>query len=109
MLRLIALEHAKLIAETQGVIRIWPARFQFADVPAWVEGIARMAEVAGIDHVRIGTAMEGGIHEVGADYVDLPVLTGRLLKQGFGPADEAKVLGGNSRRVWRKVVATHSA
>ena len=95
--------HAKLIAEVQGVIGIWPARFQFADVQAWVVGIARMAEVVGIDHVGIGTDMEGGVNEVWADYADLPVLADGLLLHGFSPEDAAKVLGGNYLRVWRKV------
>jgi len=107
--RLISAEHAKLIAEGRGVIGIWPARFQFADVPAWVEGIARMVDVAGIDHVGIGTDMEGGINEVWADYADLPMLADSLLAHGFGPDDAAKVLGGNYLRVWRNVVEACTA
>ena len=107
--RLISADHAKLIAQTQGVIGIWPARFQFADVPAWVEGMARMADVAGIDHVGVGTDMEGGINEVCVDYADLPVLADCLLRHGFTPVDAAKVLGGNYRRVWNTVVQARSA
>lgn len=101
--RLISMEHAKLIAAVRGVIGIWPARYQFADLQAWVVGMARMAEVVGIDHVGIGTDMEGGVNEVWADYADLPSLAGSLLTQGFSPEDAAKVLGGNYLRVWRKV------
>jgi membrane dipeptidase len=107
--RLISADHAKVVAATGGVIGIWPSGFEFADLGAWVEGMARMAELVGIDHVGIGTDMEGGIDEVWADYAQLPLLADRLLRSGFGPEDAAKLLGGNFLRVWRAVVEARAA
>ena len=99
----------KLMADIGGVIGVWPARWQFANTHSWVEGIARMADVAGVDHVGIGTDFEGGIHEVWSDYADLPVLADALLKQGFSPEESSKLLGGNYMRVWKRVVEARKA
>jgi membrane dipeptidase len=103
--RLISAEHAKLIASSGGVIGIWPSGSSFVDARAWIAGIARVVDVAGVDHVGIGTDMEGGINEVWADYADLPVVADMMLKQGFTPAEASKLMGGNYVRVFREAVA----
>lgn len=41
-----------------------------------------MVDTAGVDHVGIGTDMEGGVNEVWDDYADLPAVADLLLKQG---------------------------
>jgi len=61
-------------------------------------------EVAGVDHVGIGTDMEGGVNEVWASYGDLPFLADLLLKQGFNPEEASKLMGGNYVRVFDKAV-----
>jgi membrane dipeptidase len=103
--RLISPEHARLMAEVGGVIGVWPSDFSFADGRDWVAGIARMVDTAGVDHVGIGTDMEGGVNEVWDDYADLPAVADLLLKQGFSPAEASKILGGNYVRVFRQVAA----
>ncbi len=57
--RLISADHAKLMAQAGGVIGVWPAAYQFVDARDWVSGIARLVDVAGVDHVGLGTDMEG--------------------------------------------------
>ncbi len=101
--RLISRDHARLMAQAGGVIGVWPAAYTFVDARDWVAGIARLVDVAGVDHVGLGTDMEGGINEVWDDYADLPAVVGLLLRRGFSPAETTKLIGGNYVRVFRQV------
>jgi len=103
--RLISADHARLVAEAGGVIGVWPAAFVFVDARDWVAGIARLVDVAGVDHVGIGTDMEGGVDEVWDDYADLPAVVDLFLRRGFSPAETAKLIGGNYVRVFRQAAA----
>jgi membrane dipeptidase len=103
--RLISADHAKLMAQAGGVIGVWPAAYQFVDARDWVAGIARLADVVGVDHVGIGTDMEGGVNEVWDDYADLPAVVDLLLRRGFSPAETTKLIGGNYVRVFRQAAA----
>jgi membrane dipeptidase len=103
--RLISIEHARLMAQVGGVIGVWPSGYSFVDARDWVGGIARMVDAAGLDHVGIGTDMEGGVNEVWDDYADLPAVADLLLRQGFSPAEAGKLLGGNYVRVFRAATA----
>lgn len=99
--RLILPEHARLVAETGGVIGIWPPVSQFPTLDAMAAGMARMVDVAGIDHVGLGTDMRGLVGPSALpDYDRLPDLADALLAAGFSPADTAKMLGGNYLRVF---------
>ena len=103
--RLISADHARLMAQAGGVIGVWPAAYQFVDARDWVSGIARLVDVAGVDHVGLGTDMEGGVNEVWDDYADLPAVVDLFLRRGFSPADTTKLIGGNYVRVFRQVAA----
>jgi membrane dipeptidase len=99
--RLISPEHARVVAQTGGVIGIWPPVTIFADMKAYVGGIARMVDAVGIDHVGIGSDMLGLLSPSAFDsYRRLPDLAAALLAAGFKPDDAAKVLGGNYVRVF---------
>ncbi len=53
-------DHARAIAATGGVIGIWPVTAYFPNVVAYAtEGFARMVDIAGIDHVGLGTDQLG--------------------------------------------------
>jgi membrane dipeptidase len=106
--RLISAEHARLVAQIGGVIGVWPSGYQFVDARDWVRGIARLVDVVGVDHVGIGTDMEGGVREVWDDYADLPAVADLLLRQGFAPAEASRLLGGNYMRVFRRVAAARA-
>jgi membrane dipeptidase len=103
--RLISADHARLMAQAGGVIGVWPAAYQFVDARDWVAGIARLVDVTGVDHVGIGTDMEGGVNEVWDDYADLPAMVDLFLRRGFSPADTTKLIGGNYVRVFRQAAA----
>jgi membrane dipeptidase len=102
--RRISKEHARLVASTGGVVGVWPPRFIFPDRAAYAAGIARMVDVAGIDHVGIGTDMMGlPTGSVFEDYRELPAVAAALRATGFAPLEIAKILGGNYRRVFGAV------
>jgi membrane dipeptidase len=104
--RLISHQHARLIASTGGVVGIWPARFVFRDRADFAAGVARAVEVVGVDHVGIGTDMEGlPSGSVFDDYAELPAVVAALRATGLSAADIAKILGGNYRRVFAAVTA----
>jgi membrane dipeptidase len=67
--------------------------------------IFHAAEVAGIDHVGIGSDFDGvpALPEGLTDAAGLPALTARLLERGMSEGDVEKVLGGNFMRVFESV------
>jgi len=102
--RRISKEHARLVASTGGVIGVWPPRFIFPDRAAYAAGIARMVDIAGIDHVGIGTDTMGiPAGSVFEDYRELPAVAAALRATGLTPPEIAKILGGNYRRVFAAV------
>ena len=94
-------EHASLVAQTGGVIGVWPPASLFPTLDAMAAGIARMVDAVGVDHVGLGTDMRGLVGpSVLPDYDRLPALAEALLQAGFSPDETAKILGGNYRRVF---------
>lgn len=92
--------HARAVAATGGVIGIWPVTAYFPNVVACADGLARMAEVVGVDHVGLGTdqlGLAGG--SAMPSYADLPQLAAAL-RTRFSAEGTAKLLGGNYRRVF---------
>lgn len=71
-----------------------------------IDHIDRIARVAGIDHVGLGSDFDGvsGQLPEGLDSAaDLPKITQALLDRGYSVEDRRKVLGGNLLRVFREV------
>jgi membrane dipeptidase len=99
--RLISRDHALLVAQTGGVIGVWPPQGIFPDLTAMANGMARLVDVVGVDHVGLGSDMLGLVGEsVFGSYRQLPDLAEAMLAVGFRPADVGKVLGGNYARVF---------
>jgi membrane dipeptidase len=67
--------------------------------------VFHVAEVAGIDHVGIGSDFDGvpALPDGLASASDLPALTARLLERGMSEGDVEKVLGANFMRVFEAV------
>ena len=59
--RFISPEHARLVAGTGGVIGAMPIIFgrRSDDIPGYVHFVSRLVDAAGIDHVGLGTDMDG--------------------------------------------------
>jgi membrane dipeptidase len=99
--RWITPEHAKLVAATGGVVGVWPLTGpEGPTLRNYALSIARMVDAIGIEHVGIGSDMQGllGTPAYG-DYRETPALAEALLAQGFAPVEAARVLGGNYARV----------
>jgi membrane dipeptidase len=106
--RLISPEHARLVAGTGGVIGAMPIIFgrRSDDIPGYVHFVSRLVDAAGIDHVGIGTDMDGiGPSAIFTSYARWPNLAAALVDHGYRPDEAAKVLGGNAQRVFQKVAA----
>lgn len=48
--RLISADHARAVAETGGVIGVWPSSSSFHNLQDMAHGFRRMADVVGVDH-----------------------------------------------------------
>ena len=96
-------DHARVIADTGGVIGAFggtPSR----DIPGYVDNILYMTEVVGIDHVGLGSDMDGtGGRSVWDSYAQVPAVVAGLLQRGMSEDDVARVIGGNSLRLLREV------
>lgn len=103
--RQISEQHARVVANTGGMIGIWPPASIFADLTAMAEGIARLADLIGVDFVGLGSDMMGLVGPSALpSYRNLPELAAALLERGFGKEDLQKILGGNYRRVFEATV-----
>jgi len=104
--RQISPDHALVIAGTGGVIGVWPPSSVYHDLDAMARGIARLADLVGVDHVGLGSDMMGlTVPSVFDSYADLPALAAALLSVGFTQQDVGKILGGNYVRVFAASVA----
>ena len=84
----------------------------YSDVEKVADHIDRVVQLAGIDHVGLGSDFDGvgdslptGLKDV-ADYPNLIYV---LLKRGYSDEDIRKIMSGNVLRVWRAVEAASSA
>jgi membrane dipeptidase len=100
--RAISKEHAKLIAQTGGIIGAWPSGFN-KNFDEYVDNTLRLVEVAGVDHVGIGTDMDGNFKPVLSSYDQYPTFAEALKAKGLSSNEVEKVMGGNAKRVLGKI------
>lgn len=93
------LEHAKLIADTGGVIGTFGG--VSGGMAVFAEQVLRLIDAVGIDHVGIGTDMDGtgSLPAAFNRYPLFPEATARLMAHGLHEDEIAKVIGGNVARV----------
>ena len=106
--RSVSRQHARLVADNGGVIGIFPVNSSYHGFAGYITHIERMIEVVGVDHVGVGTDMDGislPSFLAYADYGDWPSIGAALLARGRSRDDVVKVLGGNFRRVFEDVTA----
>ena len=97
-----------LLQKTKGMhnsekVKLYAAQKDLPEVPLsrLVDHIEHVAQVAGIDHVCLGSDYDGApMFPVGLEDVSkLPALTAELRKRGRSNEDIEKILGGNLLRV----------
>lgn len=82
--------------------------YPFADLDNVLDHIDRAVAVGGIDAVGIGSDYDGVGDSLPVGLKDVssyPTLIEGLVGRGYSEQDIAKILGGNSLRVWREVEA----
>ncbi|MEC7725047.1 MAG: dipeptidase [Planctomycetota bacterium] len=81
-----------------------------ADVSVYCDHIDHIVEVAGIDHVGIGSDFDGGGGIGGwQNAAESRNVTRELVKRGYSEQDVQKIWSGNLLRVWRAVEGVSAA
>ncbi len=72
-----------------------------------VDHIDHIVQIAGIDHVGLGSDFDGGVSfpQDLKDVSDYPNITVELMRRGYSDEDIRKILGGNLLRVLAEVEA----
>jgi membrane dipeptidase len=104
--RLITVEHARLVSSTGGLIGAWPSGFANRTFADFVDQTMRLIDAVGVDHVGLGTDMDGNFKPVFSSYRQLPDWVGGLRSKGLSEADLAKVVGGNAVRILNQLLKT---
>ncbi|PQA87026.1 dipeptidase [Hyphococcus luteus] len=80
--------------------------YPFATLDQVLDHIDRAVELAGIDHVGLGSDYDGVGDALPVGLKDVstyPVIVDGLLERGYDEASIEKILGGNALRVWEEV------
>jgi len=103
--RCVAEKRLPFFHEELAIDRRFAALIPPVPLDALIDHFDHIAQVAGIDHVGIGTdfdgisAMPAGLHSA----ADLPKVTAALMARGYTPEQMQKLLGGNLMRVLNDV------
>jgi len=98
-------EQIKGIAQTGGVIGIgfWETAVCGRNARAIARALRFTADVAGIEHVGLGSDFDGAIGAI-FDTTGLATLTEALLAEGFSEGEIEKIMGGNVLRVLKETL-----
>jgi membrane dipeptidase len=100
--RNLADDQVRGIAATGGLVGIgfWPIACGGEDVQDIARSIVTAIELAGVEHVGIGSDFDGAV-PAPFDATGMPLLTEALLVEGLSEAEIAAVMGGNAIRILR--------
>jgi len=101
--RAITEDHAKVVAQTGGVIGAWPSGFN-KDFDEYVDNTMRLVDLVGIDHVGLGSDMDANFKPVLGNYLQLPQWIDGLKSKGLSENEVYKLAGGNAVRVLSEVL-----
>ena len=93
------------IARGGGVIGIWPNGSSVPDIVTMVDLIEHIIDVAGIDHVGIGSDLRGmSTYSEGFNSTaEFRAIAWELIKRGHNDEEIGKIMGGNFFRLWQSV------
>lgn len=101
--RLLSVDHAKLIAETGGLVGAWPSGVGNSNFTKFIDRVLRLVDLIGVDHVGLGTDMDANYRPVFTNYRQLPHFPASLQERGMNDEEIGKVLGGNFMRIFTEV------
>lgn len=107
--RLVSPDHARIVADTGGVVGSVPSGINQSRFEDWIESILRLVDAVGVDHVAIGTDMDANYRPVFTDYRQWHLIPAALLARGMSTAEAAKVMGGNALRLMEAQTPAHRA
>ena len=99
--RLISAEHAKIVADSGGIIGSWPSGIGNNTFSDYIDSIRRLIDAVGVDHVAVGTDMDANFKPVLRSYRDWGLIPAALLARGLRDDEAAKIMGGNFLRVFK--------
>jgi microsomal dipeptidase-like Zn-dependent dipeptidase/CubicO group peptidase (beta-lactamase class C family)/D-alanyl-D-alanine dipeptidase len=98
-------KHGFLPAYTAGMADI-DRRFPLATLDQFIDHVAHMVEVAGIEHVGNASDFDGGGEVDGwRDASETANVAAALLRRGFSDRDIGLLWGGNLLRAWERAIA----
>ncbi len=99
--------YASMSADREYYAKFLQDTLPLAPLSALIDHIDHVAQVAGIDHVGLGSDFDGFpiLPEGLSSAADLPKITAALLERGYRPEQLNKLLGGNLLRVFAAVQA----
>ncbi len=110
--RFISKDHARVVAQTGGLIGTWVVAppYAFGALAEYVESVLRLADWVGVEHVGWATdQIEAGLPDWFRRYTAFPQVCGALLDGGFSEQDLIRFIGGNLLRVHDAVVGSNLA
>ena len=103
-LELTPTERRQLVADKAALDAQRP--YTEADFDLFMKSLLHAIRVMGVDHVGLGADWDGGGGLKGLeDVADLPKITARLRREGYGEADIEKIWSGNVLRLLRQAEA----
>ncbi len=107
--RLLSAEHARAVASSGGLIGAWPSGITSSSLSDFADEVVRLVDLIGIDHVTIGTDMDGNFRPVVRSYADFATLPQLLTSRGLSDGEIDKILGTNALELLRAVASWPSA
>ena len=105
--RLMAARHVAAVAEAGGLIGAWPCGITSRSLADFGTEIIRLTEVAGPDHVAIGTDLDGNYRPVLTSYDQLDDLASLLRDRGLPATPIHQILGGNALDLLNRTLLGH--
>ncbi len=103
--RTLSPDHARVVAETGGVIGMWPSGLN-KSLDDFVTNTLRLIDVVGTNHVGLGTDMDANFKPVLSNYLQVADWLSGLRAKGLTDSELNQVAGDNARRVLKKVLGS---
>lgn len=102
--RLVSVAHARAVAADGGLVGAWPSGVACRDLADFADEVIRLVDAVGVDHVAVGTDLDGNDRPVLTRYAQFDALAGMLSDRGLDGDEVDGVLGGNAASWVERVI-----